>query len=241
MSLQEKKIEILNEIKKGESFKLLNEKINDNIHCSCHNQIHILYDLRNLIKKEKCVYVEIGSWLGDSACLLLRNNNKTELYCIDLFEYNTNYKYFYKELEKIKPNERKTQEELLKNRLIKHNVNNYNFNIIKGRSDSSNIIKKISQLKIDILFIDGSHLFQNVINDFKNYEKFVEKGGFIVFDDYQDLKYCPEVKKAVDFILNNMDLSEYLIIGSLERQFDYDNWASKNSKYSTEFILYKKL
>lgn len=134
----------------------------------------------------------------------------------------------------------KTQEEILHIRLNKHNLYNYYFEVLKGRSDNPDILKRMSNLKIDILFIDGCHNYQNVIDDFVNYEKYVEKGGFIVFDNYQDTKYCPDVKNAVDFIVSYMNVSNYIVVGSLERHFDYNNWASVNSKYSTEFILYKK-
>lgn len=237
--------EFMKLVKKGDSFNLLNNLIIDNVYKSCHNQIHILYDLRNLViknnykVKKNCVYVEIGSWLGDSASLILNNERETELYLIDLFYNNTVPEIIYRNPDKIKKME--TQEEVLKKRLNKHNKYNKSIKIFNGYSDDTNIINEISKLKIDILFIDGSHAYKNVIDDFVNYEKYVEKGGFIVFDDYQDLKYCPDVKKAVDFIVSNWDMSEYIIIGCLERQFDYDNWASENSIYSTEFILYKKL
>ena len=233
------KQQILNEIKNGYSLELLNIKIIDNVYKSCHNQIHILYDLRNLIKKEKCVYVEIGAWLGDSASLLLLNKHNTDIYCIDLF-YNNNVPEIIYQDPNMYINNFKTQEEVLKIRLNKNNLYNKKIEILKGQSDDSNIIKRISKLSIDILFIDGCHNYQNVIDDFVNYEKYVEKGGFIVFDDYQDKKYCPDVKKAIDYIVSNLDVSKYLIVGSLERQFKYNNWASEHSKYSTEFILYKK-
>ena len=34
-----------------------------------------------------------------------------------------------------------------------------------------------------MLFIDGNHNFQAVLNDFNKFFKYVKKGGFIVFDD----------------------------------------------------------
>tara|TARA_B110000261_G_scaffold6626_1_gene6778 strand:- start:6662 stop:7951 length:1290 start_codon:yes stop_codon:yes gene_type:complete len=86
--LNELKLQISNEIKNGNSLELLNTKIVDDVYKSCHNQIHILYDIRNLLQKEKCIYVEIGAWLGDSASLLLNNDHKTDIYCIDSFHNN---------------------------------------------------------------------------------------------------------------------------------------------------------
>jgi cephalosporin hydroxylase len=68
--------------------------------------------------------------------------------------------------------------------------------------------------KIDLLFIDGDHSFNAVISDFNMYSDLVAIGGYIVFDDYNDAIYSPEVKQAVDSLLPS--LVDYEIIGTLE-------------------------
>ena len=68
--------------------------------------------------------------------------------------------------------------------------------------------------KIDLLFIDGDHSFNGVIADFNMYGDLISVGGYVVFDDYNDNTYSPEVKQAVNSLLPN--LVDYEIIGTLE-------------------------
>ena len=88
-----------------------------------------------------------------------------------------------------------------------------------------------------MLFIDGDHTLDGVKNDYVRYSKYVKKGGYIIFDDYLDKTYSPEVKKAVDFIVNNYDLSNYEIIGSIDNIQIAKSFNMKTK--SNEFILYK--
>lgn len=39
---------------------------------------------------------------------------------------------------------------------------------------------------IDLFFIDNSHTYENVKEDFEKFFKFVKKGGYIVFHDYHE-------------------------------------------------------
>ena len=97
--------------------------------------------------------------------------------------------------------------------------------------------------KVDILFIDGAHDYNSVINDWKNYNGFVNSGGYIIFDDYNDYKYSPEVKPAVDEIVKHIDRKVYEIIGSPLNTLDDVSVGYNNTyglKNSNEFILYKK-
>ena len=47
----------------------------------------------------------------------------------------------------------------------------------------------------DLIYIDGEHNMQAVINDIVKYKKFLKEGGIISGDDYM----WPEVKRGVDF------------------------------------------
>ena len=112
---------------------------------------------------------------------------------------------------------------------------NNNIKIFKNFSNDKNLLEETKDLEIDILFIDGCHKYQSVIDDFNNFKNKVKPGGFIIFDDYMDKYDSPEVKKAVDYIVNNYDLKEYEIISII------DNFQNVKSIIdSNEFILYKK-
>ena len=84
-------------------------------------------------------------------------------------------------------------------------------------NDILKILKsKISQ--IDILYIDGEHSYPSVIQDFNAYKDLVCKGGYIVFDDYHDYEYSPQVKHAVDYIISSLS-NEFEVIGCIKNIF----------------------
>lgn len=68
---------------------------------------------------------------------------------------------------------------------------------IAGDSHSKDTIKKLVMLlkgqKIDLLFIDGDHSYQGMLQDFKDYSPFVRDGGIIAI---HDIYYLEEVINA---------------------------------------------
>jgi cephalosporin hydroxylase len=101
-------------------------------------------------------------------------------------------------------------------------------------------IKKVYDLidNVDILFIDGDHKYQAVVDDFNNYQNLVNNGGYIVFDDYLDKVHSPDVYFAVNDIINSLDNEKYEIIGSLS----YELLKKTNNpqlQSSNEFIIKK--
>lgn len=186
---------------------------------SFHNHYHILYDICNSFNK-KISYVEIGAFAGGSASLVSLNKNVKNIISIDIG------KPMPKEIAIKNVNK------------FKHNDCSYEY--IEG--DSKNLTT-INHLKnklngIDILFIDGDHSLDGVIKDFENYHSLVNSGGFIVFDDYMDEKYSPEVFTAVNSIVQNLNENDFYIIGSLNYPELKNTNVSLNS--SNEFILIKK-
>jgi cephalosporin hydroxylase len=79
---------------------------------------------------------------------------------------------------------------------------NFNFKLIEGRSDeilNANFFKTNYPKGIDFFFVDGGHSFADCLFDMKAGAPFVNKGGYLVVDDYHS-KMCPmpDVDKAVD-------------------------------------------
>lgn len=70
--------------------------------------------------------------------------------------------------------------------------------------------------KVKILHIDGGHTSKDVWRDFLLYERLVVEGGFIIFDDYNDLNHSPEVHNAVDSLARHGFFKNYEIFGALE-------------------------
>lgn len=57
------------------------------------------------------------------------------------------------------------------------------YTILNGLSEDPEIIKKASKLKLDILYVDGGHSKEHVINDLQHYSPLVKLGGYMVIDD----------------------------------------------------------
>jgi hypothetical protein len=92
--------------------------------------------------------------------------------------------------------------------------------LIVGYSQLS--IEKVLRLsrRFKLLHIDGGHASQNVWMDFLMYERFVIPGGYIVFDDYTDSEYSPEVGPTIDRMRDMGIFKNYYNIGSLP---NYEN------------------
>jgi len=160
-----------------------------------HHHYHILYDIGHLFS-DTINYVEIGCYAGGSVCLMLQRPN-TNVFSIDMG----------------KP----IAKEIVINNVNKYNIHNNNFRYIKGNSQTPTVVSELkNNLKgnIDILFIDGGHSYNDVITDFNTYKDLVNKGGYIIFDDYNDYQFSPDVKPAVNTIVSN--LVGYDIIGTIK-------------------------
>lgn len=217
-----------------ESLDLL-RNVNTNIKLKhFHEWTHILYGIRTLLGTELKTYMEIGSYIGSSASLIARNPYPTNIICID--PCNLPPSHYGGTINQ--------GETLIKN-INSNNIHNRNIKLYKNYSTDLNLLQTLKKYntKVDILFIDGAHDYNGVINDWKNYNDFVNSGGYIIFDDYNDQKYSPEVKSAVDEIMKNIDTSKYEIIGSPKNTLDDTSVGYNNTyglKYSNEFIVYKK-
>jgi predicted O-methyltransferase YrrM len=174
----------------------LTKYVSDNINNqTMHHHYHILYDVASTYNKTNNItYVEIGCYAGGSACLMLQRPN-TKVISIDLGE--------------------PIKEEIVHSNVKKLNKYNNTYHYLKGNSQTLNMVSKLKELtdEIDILFIDGDHSYQGVMNDYSLYEGLVKKGGYIIFDDYRD-EGCPGTRKAVDEIVLSFK-EKYNNIGTL--------------------------
>jgi len=69
--------------------------------------------------------------------------------------------------------------------------------------------------QLSLLHIDGGHATRHVIVDFLLYEQHVVSGGFVLFDDYRDFDYSPEVGPAVDLLRVGGLFKNYKILGNI--------------------------
>ncbi len=189
---------IINEIKRSASSELVKVIANTMRGNTFHHHFHILYDLRTLLGPGKKIYAEIGTFYGGSLCFMLQHDFDTEYYSIDP--------------EVARPD----QGAVLNDNIKTFNRHSRTVHRHKKYSNDIKLIEELKQVKFktDILFIDGDHGFEGVVSDFIKYKDFVNEGGFIVFDDYNDHKYSPWVKRAVDYIVSVLN-NNYIVIGDL--------------------------
>ena len=142
-----------------------------------------LFLVANSLEKGK-VFVEIGSHMGRSSVILgmVAKENECDLTCIDPF---------------ISPNTSggDSKSVFLKNM----ELSGAKYTLMDMKSDD---VAKIYNKKIDLLFIDGNHLYDDpewggVRNDCKFWIPKVRKGGYVLFHDYVGDTWVG-VKKAVD-------------------------------------------
>jgi predicted O-methyltransferase YrrM len=181
-----------------------------------HHHYHILYDLGREFNSQPINYVEIGCYAGGSACLMLQRPN-TNVISIDLGH-------------PIPP-------DIVKRNVYKFNKLNNPHTYLQGNSQTIEMVNQLTNIidSIDILFIDGDHSYYGVINDFSLYHDLVKPGGYIVFDDYNDSQYSPEVNPAVNDIVKQFS-TQYKIIGTIPNLY---NAHPSELKEGNEFVIKK--
>ena len=175
---------------------LENQIASETVGRNCHHWVCVLNIIVRLYDVK--TYLEIGVHNGTSMSYVVnQDENKIDCYGIDLFE-QTIKQYLRDSL---------SRDNTLEN-IQKNNKSNSLLNLIAGNSFSKDTISKVSDLNIDLLFIDGDHSYKGISNDFFNYAPLVRKGGLIVIDDYN--KRWPDVLRFVD---NDISSNEYFKCG----------------------------
>ena len=79
----------------------------------------------------------------------------------------------------------------------KMNIPKSDYTIIQKLSTEDEAMEQASKRRYNLLIIDGDHSYSGVKHDFLNYRHLVNRGGYIVFDNYNDPSW-PEVTDFVD-------------------------------------------
>lgn len=196
-----------------------------------------LLKLHSIVKKlNPCVVVEIGTNRGNSTKTILHamHNTSSKLFSIDIADF-------------------------------KNSGSGENFNFIQSDSLDLNHIKKKIPLEkgIDLIYIDGLHTKNQVLNEISLYYKYVKSNGYILLDDIdhypysknqrKDNLYMEKVRKEINTLVrnifyNNFDKLELqMIYGStglaiLKKKNDKDlNLDFKNSLVERNFYFLHKI
>ncbi|PKO87248.1 MAG: cephalosporin hydroxylase [Betaproteobacteria bacterium HGW-Betaproteobacteria-12] len=161
---------------------------------SFHDHVRLLGYLCHLIQDLPGDIVEIGVWKGKSLSLMNEVcNHQRRIIGIDPFALPNQLAEFSHYRNLIFPNAI----------------------ILPGYSELCGERFVNLAPKVALLHIDGGHLGWNVLLDFLLYAPSVVPGGFIVFDDYTDARYCPEVGPTVDLLRATGYFKGFNVLGSI--------------------------
>jgi predicted O-methyltransferase YrrM len=172
---------------------------------SFHSDVKLLGYLSEMLSSSEGDILEIGVWKGKSLFFMERFSEFGSIIGIDPCEFQnqiTEINFF---------------KDSLKSKIC----------IIQNYSELAlpELLKMSTQLKL--LHIDGGHLEKNVIWDFQLYSPLLKTGGFLVFDDYSDSKFSPQVGPTVDLLKKHGYFKDFQIIGII-RDFPNSYVLQKN-------------
>ena len=123
-------------------------------------------------------FIEIGSWLGQSAAYMAteiaNSNKKIDFYCVDLWENNEEYKN-----ESVVIEDRFYQTFLNNIEPVKHFIKPI-------KSASLDAVNQFEDEYFDFIFIDAAHDYDNVKKDINAWFPKIRKNGIFAGHDYVD-------------------------------------------------------
>lgn len=174
------------------------------IHNMRHGVFGHLRDLADeyLKNKHNLVGIEIGSYAGESAEILLGTGAFTQFYCIDPWEMNYD------------PKDSTGDACLLEAERVFDSKFANNPVVVKLKMKSSDAVTTFQDGTIDFIYIDGNHQYDFVKKDLEDYVPKIKVGGIIAGHDYGG-PTTPGVTRAVD---------EYFGVPPVNRYRDY-SWV----------------
>lgn len=140
------------------------------------------YILEKRLLYSKGNYLEIGSWTGGGICFLAENFPYKNFYSVESFiqEPEISVNKFIENTNDIKNIHLISMNSIVFNKFINGNSSFFN----------------LEEMNIDTILIDGSHIYNDVVQDIDTSIKILQnKIGFIFFHDYVGKD---DVKKAVN-------------------------------------------
>jgi predicted O-methyltransferase YrrM len=152
----------------------------------------VLYRLASSLPQ--CNILEIGSYLGASACCFAAGLKKTgssgHVYCIDTWKNDA-----------MSEGSRDTMAEFVANTM------KFSRWIVPIRGWSTQVVAAVSDYvqKIDLLFVDGDHSYETCLADWQAFSPFLSKRGIVVM---HDVGWAEGVQRVVEEEISPLVIGE---------------------------------
>ena len=165
----------------------------------CNNLNFLSNSFKDVINIKNIL--EIGSYEGRSAIFFLNNFIYSNIHCIDTWSGSDEHDNFdFSVIEKNFDSNTSTFQS--NNRLKKFKMNSNEFFLSNSK-------------KYDLIFVDGDHSSDQVKIDIDNSWKILNKGGYLILDDYMWWFY-KDLKKNPSSSLNSFIINHISEISSLK-------------------------
>jgi predicted O-methyltransferase YrrM len=145
-------------------------QLNDSFAISSHLTIKERIAIYRLAKKKRTI-VEIGSYLGASACCFgaALSGSGGQVFCIDTWKNDAMSEGGKDTFEEFSSNTAKFKHVIVP---------------VRGLSTEVASILREKAKDVDVLFIDGDHSYDGVRADWETYKGFLAPGSIVIFHDY---------------------------------------------------------
>ena len=135
-------------------------------------------------KGKEITCLELGVAKGENSKSILKELNVKNIYLIDSYINTKEY-----------PNASKWKEEAIEE------LREYNYKISWMFGKSSNTLNKLKKESIDYIYIDGSHMYEEVLHDIKKCYTLLKSGGVLAGHDI--LNHRGVSKAIIEFCYKN--------------------------------------
>lgn len=136
-----------------------------------------------LQSSKNIVWIELGVHLGTNAAYIFEHYDVVKMYLIDPYCVLPYHTFF------------DSQQKVDKNKAIAHAALQANADKCQWLEDyAANVANTIPAKSVDVLFIDGNHSEESVLQDLTLYVPAVREGGLVICDDFNETS----VKSAIN-------------------------------------------
>jgi len=140
---------------------------------------------------------EIGVALGDFSTALIARYNPDIFYAIDIFTLHEYQKLWGQETAKLLQG--RTHSEVYLDRMRP-----YLDRLAIRQGDGAEELGKLQDASLDLIYIDGSHHYTDVVRDSAAARKKIRPGGLLIFNDYIIWSHLEGIPYGVIPVVNDL-------------------------------------